>query len=88
MLVAFGALLPRALKPVYLAWMSVAVVLGFVVSHLILTLFFFLVITPVGLIARAVGKDFLRLKLDRNAPTYWISRPNVDKPTSSYERQF
>src|ERR1051326_7414393 len=64
-LVLFGAIFPRALKYVYIAWMSVAFALGFVVSHVILTLFFFLVITPIGLVARLFGKDFLSLKLDR-----------------------
>ena len=87
-LIAFGAVLPRALKYVYLTWMSVAFVLGFVVSHVILTLFFFLVITPVGLIARATGKDFLSLKLDRNAPSYWIRREQKPVKPADYERQF
>src|SRR6185295_656871 len=48
-LIAFGVIVPRTLKYVYIAWMSLAFVLGFIVSHVILTLFFFLVITPIGL---------------------------------------
>jgi hypothetical protein len=88
-LVVFGAASPQFLKPVYVAWMSVAFALGFVVSHVILTLFFFLVITPVGLVARIFGKDFLRLKLDRNAPSYWVRRKTgAPKPASHYEQQF
>ena len=51
-LIASGALLPRALKYVYVAWMSAAFVLGFVMAHVLLTLFFFLVIAPIGLAAR------------------------------------
>ena len=73
-LMVFGAMLPRILKWVYLAWMAVAVVLGFVVSNVLLTLFFFLVMLPIGLIARLAGKDFLSLKLDRAAKSYWIKR--------------
>ena len=87
-LIAFGALLPRALKYVYLAWMSVAFVLGFVISHLILGLFFFLIITPVGLVARIFGEDFLGLKLDRQAKSYWIPRARRVKSAAEYERQF
>lgn len=87
-LIAFGAILPRALKYVYLAWMSVAFVLGFVVSHLILGLFFFLVITPIGWAARLSGKDFLSLKLDRPAKSYWIPRDRKAKPAADYEKQF
>lgn len=87
-LVVLGAILPHSLKFVYLAWMSVAFVLGFVVAHVILTLFFYLVVTPIGLAARLAGKDFLSLKLDRNAASYWLSRTDKSKPGADYERQF
>jgi hypothetical protein len=83
-----GAVLPRALKYVYLAWMSLAIVLGFVVAHVILTLLFFLVITPVGWFARLRGQDFLSLKLDRQSTSYWIVQPRKDRSASDYERQF
>lgn len=87
-LMALGVVLPRSLRFVYIGWMSVAFVLGFVVSHFILGLFFYLVITPIGLLARISGKDFLSLKLDPGAESYWIPRDRVQKAPSSYERQF
>ncbi|HEU0037957.1 MAG TPA: SxtJ family membrane protein [Verrucomicrobiae bacterium] len=83
-----GAIFPRALRTIYIAWMAVAVVLGFVMAHIILTLFFFLVITPIGLVARLFGKDFLGLKLDRQGATYWIRRGQKSKAQANYERQF
>ncbi len=88
MLVVFGVVWPRALKWVYIAWMSAAFVLGFVMAHVILTLLFFLVITPTGLVARLTGKDFLSLKLDRAAKSYWLPRPQKPKRAADYERQF
>lgn len=89
MLMALGAVLPRALKYVYLGWMALAFLLGFVVSNILLTLLFFLVITPIGLVARLFGKDFLRLKLDRQTTTYWIRRERTaPKSPAEYERQF
>ncbi|HXU76628.1 MAG TPA: SxtJ family membrane protein [Methylomirabilota bacterium] len=88
LLVVLGAACPRALKPVYLPWMILAIALGFLVSHALLTVFFFLVITPIGLVARATGKDFLRLKIDRAAPSYWIARAPTKKSQADYERQF
>ena len=87
-LILFGAILPRALKWIYIAWMSVAFVLGFVMAHVILGLLFYLVITPLGLTARLAGKDFLSLKLDRSAKSYWIPRVKKTKTTEDYERQF
>lgn len=88
LLMTCGTLLPRALKQIYLAWMSVAFVLGFIVSHVILALFFFLVLTPIGLVARLAGKDFLSLKLDRQAASYWIRHERKVKSPADYERQF
>jgi hypothetical protein len=87
-LVSLGAVQSRALKWVYIAWMSVALALGYVMTNGILTLLFFLVITPVGLVARCVGKDFLSLKRDRAATSYWIPRERRTKSPADYERQF
>ena len=88
-LVVAGALIPEALRHVYIGWMSLAIVIGFVVSNVILTLFFFVVITPIAMVARLAGKDFLRLKLDRIVASYWIPRkPSVAKTKADYERQF
>lgn len=88
-LLVLGALAPRALKHVYIAWMSLAIVLGFIVSNVILALFFFLVITPVGLVARLSGRDFLNRKLDRAAATYWLPRRrSAPRAAADYERQF
>jgi Saxitoxin biosynthesis operon protein SxtJ len=88
LLMFFGWVAPRALKYVYLAWMSLAIVLGFVVSRVLLTLFFFLVITPIGFMARCSGKDFLGLKLDRKAASYWLPREKKSRRPEEYERQF
>jgi hypothetical protein len=87
-LVIAGLLVPKALKWIYVAWMSLAIVLGHVMSIVILTVFYFLVITPMGLVARLVGRDFLSLKLDRQASSYWIRRDPVPKTAAEYEQQF
>ena len=87
-LMVVGAIQPRALKWVYIAWMSLAFGLGFVMAHVILTLFFFLIITPMGLLARICGKDFLSLKQERSKPSYWIPRPPKSISVTNYERQF
>ena len=53
-----------------------------------LGLLFFVTITPIGLVMRAFGKDFLRLRLDREAPSYWISREPPGPPPESMKNQF
>jgi hypothetical protein len=51
-------------------------------------LLFFITITPIGLVMRAFGKDFLRLRLDRGAKSYWIEREPPGPPPQSMKNQF
>ena len=88
LLVAFGVIWPRALKYIYIAWMALAFTLGFIMSNVILTLFFFLVVTPIGLLARLFQKDFLARKWDKQAASYWIPYSRKVKTADAYERQF
>jgi len=88
LLAAFALIWPRALKYVYVAWMALAFTLGFVMSNVILTLFFFLLVTPIGLLARLFQKDFLARKWDKRAASYWIQCGREVKTANTYERQF
>jgi hypothetical protein len=88
-LLLLGATAPRALKWVYVAWMSLALVLGAMVSTVLLTLLFFMVVTPLGFLARLAGKDFLNRKWDPAASSYWISRDTSRRKTQQdHEQQF
>jgi Na+/proline symporter len=88
-LLVLGLVWPRALKQVYLGWMSLALILGLVVSTILLTIFFYLVVTPIGLLARVAGKDFLSRRMAPEAKSYWIARPvSAPKQRNEYEQQF
>ncbi len=74
--------------PGYWLWMGVAFVLGNIMSRLLLALVWYLVVTPIGLLMRAVGRDPLRLKAPDPAPdTYWVDI-ELPRETARYERQF
>jgi uncharacterized BrkB/YihY/UPF0761 family membrane protein len=89
LLMLLGLAVPKTLKAVYLGWMAMAITLGIVVSTVLLTFFYFLVITPIGLAARLLGKDFLSRKLDRGAKSYWLPRDrSVPRKPADYEQQF
>lgn len=62
------------MKHFHVAWMTFAQYLGWFMTRVILSIFFYLVITPVGLLMRAFGKDLLDMKIDKSAPTYWKKR--------------
>ena len=87
-LVVLGTLAPKVLKPIFIAWMSLAVVLGFFMTRVVLTLFFFLVLTPVGLFFRLIGRDALNRRIDREAKTYWIEKEYPIADRSRYENFF
>jgi hypothetical protein len=74
-LVVLGAAAPRVLRPVFRAWMTLAFALGFVMTRVILTLVFFLLVTPIGVLRRTLGTSPIRTRPDPTAPTYWLPRP-------------
>ena len=84
----FGLLFPTLLKPIHKVWMGLALILGSIMTRVILSVLFYLVITPLGLISKLSGKDFLDLKFDKSVSSYWISRKNITFEKANYEKQF
>jgi hypothetical protein len=78
---------PGALRLVHKGWMALAAVLGAVMSAVILTLLFYLVITPLGPVMRLVGEDPMRRRFEPELPSYWIRRKSAG-PARDYEKQF
>lgn len=72
-LVSFFA--PGQIKGIYKIWMTFALILGWFVSKIIFTIIFYLVVAPIGLVAKLVGKEFLDLKFSKKAASYWIKKP-------------
>jgi hypothetical protein len=64
-------LVPRAARPLYLAWMAFGCCVGLVVSNVVLAAIYFLVVTPIGLALRLAGRDPLRRKFERGRQSYW-----------------
>jgi len=75
---------PRAAKIVYIALSAVGLPIGMVVSFILLAAFYFLLLTPIALVFRLIGRDSLHRRFDRAADSYWIAR----KPTASLDRYF
>ena len=82
-----GVFSPIILKPLYKIWMIFAVIIGAIMTRIILTILFFLVMTPIGLFTRLIGRDFLNLKIT-NQSSYWNSRVKKDELNQNYEKQF
>ena len=86
-LIGLGILIPILLKPIYILWMTFAVILGWVMTRVILSLMFYLIITPIGLLTRLLGEDFLALK-KLNSDSYWNNRDQSAELNQNYEKQF
>lgn len=69
-------LVPNVIRSTYKVWMTFALILGWFVSKIIFTIIFYLVVTPIGFIAKLVGKEFLDLKFSKKATSYWIQKPD------------
>ena len=87
-LIVLGLLSPTILLPFQKAWMTIAVVLGWFMTRLILGILFYLVFTPIGLVTRLFNKEFLELKIDKMRDSYWIYREEKPLDKKRYENQF
>lgn len=79
---------PVLLLPLNRLWFRFGLLLGRVTNPLVMGLVFFLVITPMAVIMRLRRKDPLRLRIDRNARSYWIERVPPGPTPASMTNQF
>lgn len=82
-LILGGLLLPTRLGPVQAAWMRLAQLISRVTNPIILSLIYFLVITPVGLLLRAIRGNPLRRRSSQGG--FWVQR---SAPNSDLKRRF
>ena len=79
---------PSLLGPLNRAWFKFGLLLGQIVNPVILGLVFFLVVTPIGISRRLLGKDSLHLKPKPNLKSYWIDRNPAGPKPGSMTKQF
>ena len=85
--IGLGIITPAALKPIYKIWMTFAIIIGWVMTRVILSVLFYLIISTIGIFARLFGKDFLNLK-SKNNESYWNIRNKEYEMNQDYEKQF
>ncbi|WP_411824153.1 SxtJ family membrane protein [Leptospira sp. 'Mane'] len=85
-LIFLGTVIPKILYWPFRAWMLVGEVLGWINTRIILSVIFFLLFTPIGLLKRLFGNDSLKRKLDADATTYRVIPPV--RTTDHMERPF
>ncbi len=78
---------PRALKPVEKVMATIFRAVTAALTAVLLTIFYFLVMTPIGLIMRVTRKDFLGKRFAKEKESYWFTVPE-DGPWSRPEKPF
>lgn len=78
---------PAILRPLYVVLTAVGLPIGWVVSHVVLALVYYLVVTPIGLALRLAGRDPMGRRFEPDRPSYWIRRPE-EIPVERYFRQY
>ncbi len=84
----FAALLPRVFEKIFSGWMAVAGGISWFITRLILGIFFFLILTPFGLVMRVFGKRPMKLDFRREKQTYWVDKDEVEPTIERYAKQF
>jgi hypothetical protein len=74
----------KVTRGIYLGLILVTMPIGLVVSFTLMAIFYFLLLTPLGLLFRLIGRDALGRKFDSNTNSYWISR----QPPENLDRYF
>jgi hypothetical protein len=83
-----GLAWPRILAPLNRIWTRLGLFLGMIVSPVVLGLMYFVVVTPIGVLMRCLGKDPLRLRRDPGTKSYWIMREPPGPPGETMRDQF
>ena len=72
------------LSPLKIGWIKLGEILGKIIAPVVMGFIYFLIITPIGILMRLLGKDLLKLKYNKNQ-SYWIKR---EKNINTMKRQF
>ena len=71
---AMGYLFPRQMHPIWKGWMAFGEKIGAVMSMVVLSISWGLMVVPTGLILRLIGKDVMNMKFRVDVPSYWDDR--------------
>ena len=74
-------------KPIYLALIVATFPIGWVISHIVMAIFYYVIIGGVGLVFKLIGRDPLCRRYDREAQSYWIPYKS-NRTAKDYFHQF
>ena len=75
-----GSINSKLLSPLNRTWIKFGEILGAIIAPIVMGIVYFLVLTPISLIVRILGKDLIGLKFSKKQDTYWIKRKKIPGP--------
>jgi hypothetical protein len=79
---------PAVLKPVFVVFSYIGLVINWLVTRIILGFIFFILFTPISFFLNLAGKPLLDLRADKKKPSYWKKRKTPDAGKDGFENQF
>ncbi|MGE5498981.1 MAG: SxtJ family membrane protein [Syntrophothermus sp.] len=79
---------PRLLKHIQKIWMAIGIILGWFTTRIILSVLYYIILTPIGFVMRLSGKDLLEMKIQKDKRSYWNYREEKPYSRTDTERQF
>ena len=80
-----GLLNSKILTPLNKSWIKFGELLGRIIAPIVMGIVYFIILTPISLLVRLLGKDLIGMKFDKNLKTYWIKRK---KNLGTMDKQF
>ena len=80
--------LPELLRPVYYKWLSIAHVIGRIITLIVLALAYYLLMTPAALIKRLFGGRPLPVKPNKEVSSYWVAREEPVQPKERFLKRY
>lgn len=88
-IIGFGfIIIPGPLRPVYAGWLKIAHFIGMIVTISVLTLAYYLVITPSAMLKKIFGGAPLPVRPDKNADSYWVARDVKAQPKEQFLKRY
>jgi len=87
LLIVVYYLFPAAQRAIFRGWILALLPIGWVVSHLLLALIYYLLLTPIGLLMKLFRYDPMHRKFDKSADSYWVPRDTA-RDKSRYFKQY
>lgn len=83
-----GLIAPGVLRPIFIVWMKFAMVMNWIITHLLLSIVWFTMIIPGHVMMSLTGKDPLKRKLLPEAATYWEEPEEQPEDPERYLNQY